>query len=124
MRFRGGIFGKMTVLLIVLVICVSTVAFKLGGWLAVALLLAVMALIGYALRRLFDFANSFPAVAVLDGRELIDYAKVTEARKGVPVIVPTGSVLDHPQPAMITSESEGSDDPEPRTLTGPGTERR
>ncbi len=122
-RFRGGIFGKMTVLLIVLILSVSAVAFKLAGWLALLLLLPVMALVWYALKRLFDFANSFPAVAVLDGRELIDYAKVVEARKGVPIILPTTPVPDHAPPPMITSEIDAPDTPETRALAGPNTER-
>jgi uncharacterized protein (DUF58 family) len=123
-RFRGGIFGKMTMLLIVLIVCVSAVALKLGGWFALALLLAVVALLWYALKRLFDFANSFPAVAVLDGRELIDYAKVVEARKGVSAIRPGTPVLDHAPPPMITSDDEEPDQPAAGSLTLPGTERR
>ena len=120
-RFRGGIFGKMTILLLVLVLCVSTVAFKLGGWLALALLFGVMAVILYVLKRLFDFADKYPAVAVLDGPELINYAKVVEARKGVPIIAPTAPVLDHTPLPAITSEVGQPDKPETRSLSGPST---
>lgn len=105
-RLRGGIFGKTALLLIVLIICVSGVAAKLGGWYALALLLPLMGIIAYTVKRLFDFSWKYPAVAVLDGPELVNYAKHVEARKGVPVIAPSPPVLDHEPPPLVSIDHD------------------
>jgi len=92
-KLRGGIFGKTTLLLVVLVVGVCVVAFKASvPWVALALVLPLMLLVFYALKRSFDFAHAHPYVAAMEGGELLQHERIVHSAKGLGVI-PASTVV-------------------------------
>lgn len=111
-RLSGGIFGKTTLLLVVLCISVATVCFKIATWwFGMALMLPLMGIITYALKRCLDFAEKNPYAAIMEGSELLIHERIVHARKNVAVISPTEPILDHESPTPIESEVIAPDPP-------------
>lgn len=95
-KLKGGIFGKVCLLLVVVAVCISVVCVKDEvWWVPLALLLPFMAIILYALKRCFDFAEKNPVAAIVDGAELVAYEQATQGRKGHDNLPPAPHVLDH-----------------------------
>ena len=123
-NFRGGIFGKTTTLLVVLCICVSTVCIATRvWWMALVLILPLMAMVFYALRRCFDFAENYPQAAIMEGTELLVHEKLLFAQKHQtedPLLQAT--VIDHQSPELPPGEVT-SPDPPPDLVFPPGTNK-
>jgi hypothetical protein len=101
-RLRGGVFGKVTLLLIVLAIGVCTVAFKSDLWgLTLGLMLPLMGIVFYALKRTFDFAEANPQAAVMEGAELLHHEKILHAAKGQGLLLPEAPVDEAPEPILL-----------------------
>jgi hypothetical protein len=57
-KLTGGIFGKTSLVLIVLAVCAATVSMKVDvWWVPLALMLPLMAIVFYTLKRCLDFAE-------------------------------------------------------------------
>ena len=123
-NLRGGIFGKTTTLLVVLCICVSAVSITTRvWWMALVLVLPLMAMVFYALRRCFDFAENHPQAAIMEGAELLVHEKLLFAQKYQtedPRLLAT--VIDHPPPELPREEVT-SPDPPPDQVLPPGTNK-
>lgn len=113
-KLKGGIFGKTTLLLIVLCICVSTVCVASRvWWLALVLMVPLMAMVFYMLKKCLDFAEKNPQAAIMEGSELLVHEKLMFAQKYQtedPSLQAT--VFDH-VPPELPSDEVTSPDPTP-----------
>ena len=67
-KLNGGIFGKAALVLTILIIAVSAVCLRLSAWwLILALMLPMMGIVFYNLKRLMDFAVANPHAAIMEG---------------------------------------------------------
>jgi hypothetical protein len=123
-KLTGGIFGKTSLLLIVLCVCVAAVSLKVDvWWVPLALMLPLMALVAYALKRCLDFAEKNPQAAIMDGAELLVHERITQAIKGhdsIPSLPPT---IDHEVPALRHEDIEAEDAPPSLALQSGNAER-
>lgn len=111
-RLRGGIFGKTTLLLMVLTIGVCTVSFKSAfWWLTLALMLPLMGIVFYALKRSFDFASNNPHAAIMDGAELLQHERIVHASKDQGFFVPGPPTAESPLPQLIEATDLEQDAP-------------
>jgi hypothetical protein len=119
-NLRGGIFGKTALLLIVLSICVAAVCIKTDiWWLQIGLMLPLMGIVLYALKRVLDFAERNPQAAIMDGAELLVHERIVHARKGVEMLPPVDPVIDHQLPPIAEAEIR-REDPTPQPAIGAG----
>jgi hypothetical protein len=96
-RLKGGIFGKTTLLLIVLAVCVSAVALKSNlWWLTLALMLPLIVVVLYALKRSFDFASDNPHAAIMDGAELLQHERIVYAVKDIGILIGEAPTTEMP----------------------------
>lgn len=111
-KLTGGIFGKTTVLLIVFCICVAAVCLKLGDWqFALILMLPLMAIVFYALKRCLDFAEKNPFAAIMDGAELLVHERMLHGKKDKEFLIPSGQEIEHPLPPNTEAEAIIQDPP-------------
>ena len=109
-KLKGGIFGKVCLLLVVMTVCLAVVCVKNDvWWIPLALLLPFMGIILYALKRCFDFAERNPVAAIVDGAELVAYEHATQGRKGHENLPLASPVIDHqitPLPSQEILEAD------------------
>ena len=111
-KLTGGIFGKTTLLLVVLCVCVSAVVLKIGTWwFGLIILLPLMALILYVLKRCLDFATDNPEAAIMDGAEFLLHERIVHGTKDQPIISPSESAVDHTPPKIPEAEILAIDPP-------------
>ncbi|MDF3980452.1 hypothetical protein P3W23_00360 [Luteibacter sp. PPL554] len=119
-KLHGGMVGKATLLCIVLILGVSAVCFKASlWWLTIPLMVLMMGIVFYTLKRLFDFADAHPHAAIMDGAELLQHERLSQASKDG-VILQLTPAVDHPvqelgYEADIADDViaiEGGEDPE------------
>lgn len=109
-KLTGGIFGKTNLLLMVLCVSASAVCIKISvWWVALPIMLLVIGLVFYALKRCFDFADSNPQAAIMDGAELLVHERMVHATKGNEIVKNDVVTIDHPQPPIDASEVENED---------------
>lgn len=112
-NFKGGIFGKTTIILVVLCICVSAVCIATGvWWMALVLILPLMAMVFYTIRRCFDFAENHPEAAIMEGAEFLMHERLLFAQKHQtedPHLLST--VIDHSPPELSPAEITAPDPP-------------
>lgn len=114
-KLTGGIFGKTTLLLIVLCLSMAAVSIKIGNiWLVLTLMILISVLSFYALKRCFDFAERNPQAAIMEGSEFLAHERIVHGMKDDKNVPPHGSIIDHPQPSL-SNEEVNKDDP-PLTL--------
>lgn len=112
-KLPGGIFGKTTLFLIVLCLSIVAVSIKIGTWwFSLTLMLPMIGLAYYALKRCFDFAERNPQAAIMDGAELLVHERIVHETKGDKKIPIHGATIDHPQPPL-SAEEVNEDDPPP-----------
>lgn len=100
-KLTGGIFGKTTLLLVVLTVCMTAAAISLEiWWVTLLLLLPMIALATYTVKRCFDFAESNPQAAIMDGAELLVHERIVHEQKGGIKIVDENAVRGKPQPRI------------------------
>jgi hypothetical protein len=111
-KLTGGIFGKTSLLLIVLCVCVAAVSLKVDvWWVPLALMLPLMAIITYALKRCLDFAEKNPQAAIMDGAELLVHERIVHGRKGHDLLPQLQPTIDHEPPALQHQDIEAEDPP-------------
>lgn len=111
-KLRGGIFGKTTLLLMVLTIGVCTVSFKSQfWWLTLALMFPLMGIVFYALKRSFDFASSNPHAAIMEGAELLQHERIVHASKEQGLLMPGPPATEVPMPQLIEATVIDQDQP-------------
>ena len=111
-KLTGGIFGKTTLLLIVLCLSMGVVSIKIGNiWLALTLMILISGLSFYALKRCFDFAERNPQAAIMEGSELLAHERIVHGMKDDKSFPPHGSIIDHPQPSLSSKEVNKDDPP-------------
>lgn len=109
-KLSGGIFGKTNLLLLVLTVCVSSVAWKIGSWwFALIVLLILMGLIFYAIKRCFDFAMHNPQAAIMDGSEFLVHERIVHGIKNQGSFLPKDFDIAHPSPEISEAEISAAD---------------
>lgn len=112
-RLKGGIFGKTTLLLIVLAVCVSAVALKSSiWWLTLALMLPLILVVTYALKRSFDFASTNPQAAIMDGAEFLQHERIVHATKDLGLLVSESPTTENPTFQIPEITQAEQDEPE------------
>lgn len=100
-KLKGGIFGKAALVLMILIIAVSGVCLKLSAWwLILALMLSMMAIVLYGLKRVMDFAVANPHAAIMEGAELLQHEKIVHEAKLLGHVVQLPPTTDHPIPRL------------------------
>ena len=116
-KLTGGIFGKTSLVLIVLVVCSAAVSIKVDvWWVPLALMLPAMGIAFYTLKRCLDFAESNPHAAIMDGAELLVHERIIHGRKGQDVLPDLPLAMDHEPPQILPQEL---DRPDPVPLAAP-----
>ena len=109
-KLTGGIFGKTSLVLIVLAICAAAVSIKVDvWWVPLALMLPLMGIVFYTLKRCLDFAERNPHAAIMDGAELLVHERIIHGRKGQDVVPDQPLTLDH-EPPLIPPQELGKPD--------------
>jgi hypothetical protein len=111
-KLTGGIFGKTTLLLIVLCVCVAAVCFRAGvWWLSLILMLPLMGIVTCAFMRCMDFAEKNPQAAIMDGAEFLGYEQMVQGRKGEEALPSYPQTTDHQSPQLLPQDLEATDPP-------------
>lgn len=112
-KLTGGIFGKTILLLVVFCICLTAITLKVGTWwFALILMIPLMSLVFYFLKRCLDFAESNPQAAIMDGSEFLVHERIVYGRKGEEVLPAFEVTVDHELPKISEAEVI-SEDPSP-----------
>jgi hypothetical protein len=118
-KLTGGVFGKTTLLLIVLCLCIAIVTLKIGTWwFALILMIPMMLLVFYALKRCLDFAEKNPQAAIMDGAEFLVHERIVHGRKGEEELPPVAATIDHQIPTLPEAEIASGDPPPTPVLAG------
>ena len=122
-KLKGGVFGKTTTLMVVLCICVAAVCIAVRlWWVALVLMLPMMAIVLFSVARCLQFANKNPAAAIMDGAEFLVHEKLTYAQKfGVIQGGQTTLSLDHDRPALSPEAVAAPDTLSPESCPETGT---
>jgi hypothetical protein len=104
---------------------VAAITLKIGTWwFALILMIPLMSIVFYALKRCLDFAECNPQAAIMDGAEFLVHEKIVHGRKGedeIPIIeattahappeLPEAEVLsqDPPPSASLEQKNEGEE---------------
>ncbi len=114
-KLSGGVFGKTTTLMVVLTICLSVISIKIElWWITLVLMLPVMGIVFYSLKRILDFVEKNPQAAIMEGAELLIYEKLNYAHKNQ--VLKNNfdeSTFDH-EPAKFEVAEIGLPDPNPQ----------
>jgi len=112
-KLSGGIFGKTSLVLVVLCLCVTAVSLKMGiWWFSLVLMAPTIGLVFYLLKRVLDFAEKNPQAAIMDGAELLVHEKILHSAKSIDVIDTTASI-DDKQPILADEHSANKQDEKP-----------
>ena len=104
-KLTGGVFGKISPVLIALCICVTTIVVQIGSsWLAFLGVGALLVIVGYALKRVFDFAEKNPQAAIMDGAELLVHERLVHGSKGAGTHEPINLTTEHEVPSLSDTE--------------------
>ena len=118
-RLTGGVFGKTTLLLIVLCVCVAAISYKIATWwLALFLMIPLMGLVFYSLKRCLDFAEKNPQAAIMDGAEFLVHEKIIHGKKGLEELPLVEATTDHHPPPIEEAEIVSQDPPPAPQLEG------
>ncbi|WP_167369185.1 hypothetical protein [Phytopseudomonas punonensis] len=80
-------------------------------WFALALMLPMMALVFYALKRVLDFAEKNPQAAIMDGAEFLVHEQIIHGIKGDRPIDTIVTVDHQPDIAIDPQDAENEDPP-------------
>jgi len=109
-KLTGGIFGKTSLVLLVLSICATAVSIKVDvWWVQLALMLPMMGIVFYTLKRCLDFAEKNPYAAIMDGAELLVHERIVHGRKGQENLPEFPLSVDHEFPALPQQEVDAPD---------------
>src|SRR5213080_2866878 len=90
-KLRGGVVGKVSIVLIVLILVIGAIAYHLNAlWVSVAaiVLLAILTLV--LLFRLIRFAERNPHAALFEGAEFLVHEQMKLGMKSQPVLPEPG----------------------------------
>ena len=111
-KLTGGVFGKISLVLIVLCICVTAIVIQMGSlWLAFLGAGALLAIVFYALNRVFDFAAKNPQAAIMDGAELLVHERLVHGSKAAGPHEPINLTTEHDVPSLSDTEVFTEDAP-------------
>ena len=110
-KLNGGIFGRVALTCIFLVTGVSWVCRGANNvWLIFVLMIFMMSIVFYLLKRCLDFAESNPQAAIMDGAELLQHDRlVREATRQGPVTQLSPSI-DNSKPVLDAIADVDEDD--------------
>ena len=84
---------------------------------ALVLMIPLMLMVFYALKRCLDFAETNPHAAIMDGAELIVHEKLMFAQKNEPnAPLLEATVVDHNPPELAPGETTSPDPPLTQSL--------
>ena len=114
-KLTGGVFGKNTLLLVILIVCFTALALHISTWwFGLIVIFVLMALVYYVVKRTFDFAEKFPQAAIMEGAELLVHERITHAAKGRGEILPTDLGIDHlalsEEPIPLEESTKGTEE--------------
>ena len=100
-NLTGGTFGKISLVLIILCVCVTAIVIGLGSlWLAGLGVVAFSVIVFYALKRVFDFADKNPQAAIMEGAELLNHERLVYASKIAGPHQPINLTTEHDVPSL------------------------
>lgn len=109
-RLKGGVFGNTTHLLITLCLVVGAVCITSDEWwIRLPLMLALMALVLYGMRRVFNFADQHPEAAIMSGAQLLVHEQILQGQKGQEFPADLPLAIDHEMPNLPHAEVERPD---------------
>jgi len=102
-KLRGGVVGKVSVVLICVSISMAVIAWAVSMvWVSVLALVLVFALCFPLLWRLVSFAERNPQAALLEGAEFLMHEQIRLGMKSSPVLPDTGALpVPAPKPIVI-----------------------
>lgn len=121
-KLTGGVFGKTTLLLIVLCVSIVVISVKIGTWwFALLLMIPMMGIVLYSLKRVLDFAEKNPQAAIMDGAQLLIHERIIQGTKGSEEFVPIPTIDVEDPPLISPGEAESEDElPAPTVPTEEG----
>ena len=118
-KLHGGIVGKTTTLLIVLSLVIGSVCFVVKNQdYIIILLLVLLGLVFYGMKRCFDFAEKNPQAAIMEGAEFLIHEQIMQGNKDTPLIEVQNAEmeLDHPVETSLLGNVEEPDRASTATL--------
>lgn len=101
---RGGMFGKVCHVLIVVSVCFAAIACTAGVyWISLIAIGLIFLLCFPILWRIISFADKNPQAAILEGAELLIHEQITLGSKADPHI--TATIKDYVAPHLVTLPS-------------------
>ncbi|MFA6151245.1 MAG: hypothetical protein WC716_07995 [Chitinophagaceae bacterium] len=101
-KLQGGIFAKASIVLIIVSICIASIAALAGNiWVSCGAIGVIFILTFVILWRLINFANNNPQAAILEGAEFLVHEQIKLAAKGVGSFPSLTSNLTEETPIII-----------------------
>jgi hypothetical protein len=123
-RLKGGVVGKVSVVLIVVSASMLGIAWAVRKpWISVIALVLIFILVFPMLWRLINFADKNPQAALLEGAEFLVHEQITLGMKALPVLPPDTESPTQPAPLNISPSDPAvsqADDPEQGALPSGG----
>jgi hypothetical protein len=122
-KLRGGLVGKVSVVLIVVVVVLGSIADLVRDvTLSLVIVVALFLLVSVALWRVINFAQKNPTAALLEGAELFKLEQQKLGMKGQPIVLASEETA--PEPPMLAPtdpEVTRPDLPDASDSSGSGT---
>lgn len=119
MKLRGGVVGKVSVVLICVSASMAAIAWAVSMiWVSVLALVLVFALCFPLLWRLLNFADQNPQAALLEGAEFLAHEQMRLGMKSMPVL-PESAALPQLAPKSSVVEDVAAaalPDPQPNVI--------
>lgn len=108
-KLQGGIFAKASIVLIVISICISSIAGLTGNiWVSCGAIGVIFILTFVILWRLINFANNNPQAAILEGAEFLIHEQIKLAAKGIGSFPSLSSNLTEETPIIVDEAIQNS----------------
>jgi len=108
-RLKGGVVGKVSVVLIIVAISMAAISWSVSiSWISVLALILIFVLCFVMIWRLISFADRNPQAALLEGAEFLVHEQLLLGSKNEPIINSAidDKTLSHP---IIDAESKWAD---------------
>ena len=103
LKLPTGLVGRASYIVFAIVASIASIGIAIRTeMIGYACLVAIVGLVFYIVKRLFDYADKHPQLTVLDGQDFLSYTQITVAQKGVRDIPAIDTEL--PEPLSLPSE--------------------
>jgi hypothetical protein len=113
-KFPTGAFGKTCMLVAIFVLACAAIAWSARDrYVSGLALVFATAFAGYAVKRLFDFADKHPSAAILEGSQFVKHEQIQLAAKGHPNLTSDDATqTNEPENLPLIVDSSVADAPE------------